>query len=274
MAFEHSTQRHRWMYSLGELSRLRKAAPLRDTTTHFLLKISQLCQFVNLDDIRVEATALMYFQRVYLRNDIQHDAPGLAPKTVVLACIYLAAKVEEWKTLRLESLLRRLAEIGAVRQKLVVETELKVLQAMSFHITVFHPFQCHSALLREISQTHNWKMRLSQNKQASVREVLTRGTDLIIFLEARSLQLLKRSYLMDACFLYSPAQLALASVIAACHMPGIRGSGCPSEDALTAMKHDIGLFVEGYFRKFPMFELLTEAVQGAARMMTETVDTS
>jgi hypothetical protein len=269
MAFIASTQRHQWFYSTSKLQELRNLAPLLPITKHYLLKLSQLCQFVEVPT-HIEATAMMYFQRVYLRHSIS-TTTDFIPQNVVLACIYLAAKVEEWKTNHLESLLRKLANIGAVQQQLVVKTELQILQAMSFHITVFHPFQCHDALIKEISQTHNWKSRLSQTKQAAVVGVLSRGTDLLKFLQARSLQLLKRSYMTDTCFLYSPAQLALASLIAACHLPGV-GVAAPNENEMMGVKTDVGLFVEGYFRKFKHYSLLVEVVQGAAAMMLEKLE--
>ena len=229
-----------------------------------------MCQVSHIP-LPVEATAIVYFQRFYLRTSGQPPpATPINPRHVVLAVIYLAAKVEEWKTGQLHQLLRALSQIGALEEKTIVQTELLVLQAMSFHITVFHPFQCHRALVREISQTHKWRGGLSQEKQRSVRDVLNSGGSnkpFLSFLERRSLQLLKRSYMTDACFLYSPAQLALAAVIAACHMPGSAGITCPNDEIVSAIKSDIGLFAEAYFRKFQEYEVLLQAVQSAAALM-------
>ena len=209
---------------------------------------------------------MVYFQRVSLRTSVQPTNESDL-RHIALASIYLAAKVEEWKTGHLEQLLRRLAEIGGVHRTVIVQTELKVLQAMSFHITVFHPFQCHNALIREISQTHKWKARLSQSKQHAVHDILNGGNkEMLLFLKNHSLKLLKRSYLTEACFLYSPAQLALASVIAACHVPGT-GAARPSDTDITALKEDVALFAEGYFLKLPNYESLAGAIQSAAALM-------
>jgi hypothetical protein len=91
------------------------------------------------------------------------------------------------------------------------------------------------------------------------------------FLNTRSLQLLKRSYMTDACFLYSPAQLALASVIAACHRPGSAGITSPSTAMMAALQSDIGLFAEAYFRQFHAYDHLLTAVKGATQLLIANV---
>ena len=175
--FPKSTQRNAWVYTTDQLSTLRSANTTSNTNTSlttkarlsYVLKVSHLCQYCEIP-LTVEATAIVYFQRFFLKATVVVD-----PKHVVLAAIYLAAKVEEWKTGALESLLNKLSNTGGVEPKQIVQTELLVLQAMSFHITVFHPFQCHRALIRELSQTHKWKGGLSQEKQRAVHDVLNNG---------------------------------------------------------------------------------------------------
>jgi hypothetical protein len=265
--FSNSTHRSSWFFTSKALAELQAISfTTQKQRRHYILKISQLCHDIQIPH-NVEATAMVYFQRFSLRTNIQ-STNQLDLKHAVLASIYLAAKVEEWKTGHFERLLRRLAEIGGVHRTIVVQSELKVLQAISFHITVFHPFQCHAALVRELSQTHKWKARLSQIKQHAVHDILNRGGDkeLLLFLKNHSLQLLKRSYLTDACFLYSPAQLALASVIAACHAPGI-GAASPSDTDIRALKEDVALFAEGYFLKLPYYKSLASAIQSAAALL-------
>jgi hypothetical protein len=91
------------------------------------------------------------------------------------------------------------------------------------------------------------------------------------FLTNRSTQLLKRSYMTDACFLYSPSQLALASIIASCHRPGSLGS--PSKEKMSSLKSDISLFAEAYFcDKASEYGKLINAVQGAVKLMIKTLE--
>lgn len=44
------------------------------------------------------------------------------------------------------------------------------------------------------------------------------------------------------------------------------------KNEMMGMKTDVGLFVEGHFRKFNHYSLLVEVVQGAAAMMLEKLE--
>ena len=104
----------------------------------------------------VEATAVAYFKRVYLRANLL-DRGLLRPQHAALACIYLAAKVEEeLSRITLGALARR----GGITQDVIIRSELAVLEALSFQVTVFHPFRSLDALLSELLQTLVWGTKL------------------------------------------------------------------------------------------------------------------
>lgn len=283
--FADSTQRHCWLFPAARLAELRAMGGAAEATpphgddntntnttrrlfpaeaaavrVHFETKIVQLCSTLDAPGA-VEATAVAYFKRVYLRADLLDRGP-LRPQHAALACIYLAAKVEEdLDRVSLGSLARQ----GGVAQDAIVRSELAVLEALSFQVTVFHPFRSLDALLCELPHTLVWGAklrRLTKRRKppapvdvmrdrmlsSTYTSVLRTHAGLHRFVRRRALQLLKRSYFTDAMFLYTPAQIALGCLVAACRWPGT-GADVPDVASIEMLKYELQLFVEGYFRE-------------------------
>lgn len=90
---------------------------------------------------RLSATAIMYFRRFYLNNSLLlHD-----PRIVMIACVYLAGKVEECQV--------KLQDIFAIHKDCTSDSllayERNLIQGLNFQLQVFHPQPCLYAMYED-----------------------------------------------------------------------------------------------------------------------------
>eukprot|EP00904_Undaria_pinnatifida_P004260 jgi/Undpi1/13835/HiC_scaffold_9.g03486.m1 len=111
--------------------------------SYYAKKIQETCGRDSADeDLRrsdkVQASAVAYFQRFYLSNSVlEHD-----PKILILTSIFLASKTEEQITN--VSLLAKATDRDDLQ---ILGKELILLQGLSFHLAVFHPYRALPALV-------------------------------------------------------------------------------------------------------------------------------
>lgn len=136
----------------------------------------------------VIGTAFSYFKRFYLYNSTM----DYHPKEILATCVYLACKVEEFNV----SIGQFVANIKGDREKasdIILNNELLLMQQLNYHLTIHNPFRPVEGFMIDI------KTRCSLANP----ERLRMGID----------EFLEKVFLTDACLLYAPSQIALASVL-------------------------------------------------------------
>ncbi|XP_075245297.1 cyclin-H-like [Convolutriloba macropyga] len=153
------------------------------------------------------ATACAYLKRLYLRNSII-DYPI---EKYYRTCIYLACKVDEFN-LTSDDFVRNFKQQGAsegVANEMVTEilkTELKLISLLQFSLIVHSPCRPQSGFLIAVKNYF-----INENKPEHVDEkvILTE----IDGLATKADSFVLWSLATDVCFLYSPSQIALASLL-------------------------------------------------------------
>ncbi|XP_072387025.1 cyclin-H [Diabrotica undecimpunctata] len=136
----------------------------------------------------VVGTAFHYFKRFYIHNSVMN----FHPKEIMVTCIYLASKVEEFNV----SIQQFVANIKGDRDKatdIILNNELLLMEQLNFHLSIHNPYRPVEGLLIDI------KTRTNLHDPERLRP----GTE----------HFLERTLLTDAILLYSPSQVALAAVL-------------------------------------------------------------
>lgn len=165
------------------------AADERLLLRQYELQLRDFCRRFNPPMPRsVIGTAFHYFKRFYLHNSVM----DYHPKEILVTCVYLACKVEEFNI----SIQQFVANIKGDREKasdIILNDELLLMQQLNFHLTVHNPYRPVTGLLIDI------KTRCSLKDP----DRLLPGIE----------ELLERTFLTDACLLYAPSQIALAAIL-------------------------------------------------------------
>ncbi|XP_008202058.1 cyclin-H isoform X1 [Nasonia vitripennis] len=135
------------------------------------------------------ATALHYFKRFYLRNSVM----DYHPKEILVTCVYLACKVEEFNV----SIIQFVANIMGDREKasdIILNNELLLMQQLNYNLTVHNPFRPVEGLLIDIK---------TRFPCPSNPEKLRPYID----------EFLEKVFLTDSVLLYAPSQIALAAML-------------------------------------------------------------
>ena len=156
----------------------------------------------------VEATAVTYFRRFFLRNSILEYSPSAIAQTA----IYVAAKVEE----HVEFDARQIATMLDGDAKGIRSMEMDMLRGLDFHLAVRHPYKPMKALCSLlVGTTPKGTEKPLTGKQCEA-------------LEAEAANIIRRSLVTDAIFCFSPAQIAVACARIACGN-STHGLGIPPE---------------------------------------------
>mmetsp|Transcript_5798 Transcript_5798/g.18112 ORF Transcript_5798/g.18112 Transcript_5798/m.18112 type:complete len:308 (-) Transcript_5798:833-1756(-) len=162
---------------------------------------------------RVMTTAHAYLRRFFLRRSIVEDDP----REVLLAAVYLAAKVEE-ERIDLNDLTRysRFSSEREAAERLILSNEEKILATLGYELVVRSPYRS----LRGITASlREWSP--GQNAHADVRREPAFSHEAVSLTEARARDFLCHALCSDAQLLYSPQQLALAGVLRGAAAAGI-----------------------------------------------------
>lgn len=136
----------------------------------------------------VLGTAFHYFKRFYVYNSVM----DYHPKEILVTCVYLASKVEEFNV----SISQFVANVKGDREKatdIILNNELLLMQRLQYHLTVHNPYRPVEGLLIDI------KTRALLNDPERLRPAID--------------DFLERSYMTDVCLLFPPSQIALAAVL-------------------------------------------------------------
>lgn len=212
--FSESTQRRFWMNdSLESLGKLRAEA--NKNASHAILKAGKCTQdslltieeetqlirsyLVNLREFcrkftppmpkSVIAIAFIYVKRFYLNESCM----TYSPMSICITCGYLACKVDEFN-LSIDQFVKNVKGDCRKAQKTVLSNELLLMKKLRFHLTVHLPYRAVEGFLIDI--------RARYPPAEDKTNLLT--TDIDDYLE--------KSMFTDACFLYTPSQIALAAI--------------------------------------------------------------
>ncbi|KAH9486787.1 Cyclin mcs2 [Psilocybe cubensis] len=214
-SYEASTQARNWRYSVDQLTRIRTSLnqaavgvirntfesdePGSSSNVSFLIadeevllvklyitKITQLCGLFRFPE-EVEATAITYLKRFYLKNTVMDWHPKNVMR--VLTALFLATKTTN-NPISLETYT---AHIPKTSPNDVLDLEFLVAQSLGFEFAVWH---AHRAL---------WGIWLDIQNLPSVTEKLQPE------LYDTALGHIRASRLTDAELIYTPSQIALAA---------------------------------------------------------------
>ncbi|CAM9431375.1 unnamed protein product [Ectocarpus sp. 8 AP-2014] len=163
---------------------------------YYAKKIQETCGRDSADeDLRrsdkVQATAIAYFHRFYLSNSVlEHD-----PKILILTCVFLASKTEEQMTN-----VNLLAKATGLDDLQILGKELTLLQGLSFHLAVFHPYRALPALVEGA-------------RLKAKTEGIPPQPERIMALHDGARAALDDIVVTDLPFLHPPSRLALAALL-------------------------------------------------------------
>ncbi|XP_033725500.1 cyclin-H-like [Pecten maximus] len=138
----------------------------------------------------VLGTALCYFKRFYASTSVM----DFYPKDIMLTCVYLACKVEEFNV----SIGQFVGNLKGDREKfsnIILTFELLLMGKLHYHLTVHNPYRPLEGLLIDI------KSRCTLIEDA---EKLRAYAEAFVDKSVAN---------TDACLIFSPSQIALAAVL-------------------------------------------------------------
>lgn len=214
--FHTSTQRQHWIftnpdeiheqrkgvnekYCRTQASKCKKKDPnsffLRETEERTILRyyehlLRDFCRkFRPPMPVPVMGTACSYFKRFYMNNTVMDHHP----KHIMLICVYLSCKVEEFNV-SISQFCDNLPRGSDGASETILNHELLVLQELNFQLTVHNPFRPLEGFLIDL------KTRYPLLKDP---EQLRRGAE----------EFLHRCMASDAVLLFTPSQISLAAIL-------------------------------------------------------------
>ncbi|KAK6994435.1 cyclin-H-like isoform X1 [Biomphalaria glabrata] len=136
----------------------------------------------------VIGTSLAYFKRFYVHNSNM----DYHPKDIMLTCVYLACKVEEFYV----PIGQFVKNLRGDREKFadaILSFELTLMSKLNYHLTVHNPFRPMEGFIIDIKTRY---------KDIQNIEIVRRTAE----------EFMERSLQSDACLIFSPAQIALAAL--------------------------------------------------------------
>ncbi|XP_015782721.1 cyclin-H isoform X2 [Tetranychus urticae] len=137
----------------------------------------------------VVGTAFQFYKRFYVNNSVM----DYHPKHIVVTCVYLACKVEEFNV----SMDQFVANVKGDRAKaadIILNNELLLMAQLKYHLTVHNPFRPIEGLLIDIKARF-----MNPGDVEKLRPQIDVFMNTVFF--------------TDACLLFSPSQIALASIL-------------------------------------------------------------
>ncbi|KAF9432065.1 hypothetical protein BGZ76_011308 [Entomortierella beljakovae] len=172
--YEQSTQFNYWRYT---------QTLLNDMRTKVNRSVIETIQ-QNINDEREQATAVMYMKRFFLQNTVM----DFHPKDVMLTCMFLARKTENF--------LMTIDEFSSVLKsspESILNLEFLVCKNLRFHFTIHHPYRPCLGFFYDM-------------------QAVTDNIEKLQMVYESALKLVDTSLYTDLCFLYQPSQIALAAM--------------------------------------------------------------
>lgn len=213
--FSTSTQRRQWMYEhpkqldehrhkanksagksilkAGKVTQDALLSPKEELyiLRNYLMILREFCRkFVPQMRKSVIATAFMYMKRFYLLESCME----YHPRNIGVTCAYLACKIDEFNV-SIEQFIKNINGDCKKAQKTVLSNELLLMKKLKFHLTVHTPFRALEGFLIDM------------------RARFTQARDKIDSISREEIEdFLDKTMFTDACFLYTPSQIALSAI--------------------------------------------------------------
>lgn len=211
--FSASTQRKFWLFeSPDDLDRLReksnrsaskdviktgKVQPEALLTPReelylirsYLINLKEFCRkFMPPMRKSVIATAFIYMKRFYLKESCME----YHPKNIGVTCAYLSCKVDEFNV-SIDQFIKNVNGDCLKAQKTVLSNELLLMKKLRFQLTVHLPYRAVEGFLIDLRARY---------PPVTTTDPMVPEID----------DFLDKAMFTDACFLYTPSQIALAAV--------------------------------------------------------------
>ncbi|CAG0919965.1 unnamed protein product [Notodromas monacha] len=137
----------------------------------------------------VIGTSYHYFKRFYLFN----SPMDFHPKEILVTCVFLASKVEEFNV----SIREFVQNIRGDKEKaidIILSLELLLMQQLSYQLQIHNPYQSAYGFMLDLKNRWN-------------------GLENVELLQPAIEEFISTTYRTDAPFIYSPSQIALAAVV-------------------------------------------------------------
>ncbi|XP_041356369.1 cyclin-H-like isoform X3 [Gigantopelta aegis] len=181
-------QRHHFLTSSEELSLCR----------YFEFIIKEFCaKFQPPMPKCVLGTSLIFFKRFYLNNSMM----DYHPRDMMLTCVYLACKVEEFYV----PIGQFVGNLKSNREKfadVILGFELLLMQKLHYHLTIHNPFRPMEGLLIDLK---------TRCRSIGDPERLRKSAE----------DFVDRSFVCDVLLIYAPSQIALAAILSSAAKEGI-----------------------------------------------------
>lgn len=156
----------------------------------YLVNLKEFCRkFTPPMRKSVIGTAFIYMKRFYLNESCME----YHPRNIGVTCAYLACKIDEFNV-SIDQFIRNVKGDCRKAQKTVLSNELLLMKKLHFHLTVHLPYRPVEGFLIDL------RARYPQARDKT--ELLVPEID----------DFLDKSMFTDACFLYTPSQIALAAI--------------------------------------------------------------
>ncbi|KAH9387659.1 hypothetical protein TYRP_008851 [Tyrophagus putrescentiae] len=147
------------------------------------------CKFKPPMPKNVISTSVHYFKRFYLNNSaMEHH-----PKHIMVTCVFLATKIEEFN-ITMDQFVSNIRGDKSKAAEIVLNNEMLLLNRLNYELTISHPYRPVEGFLIDIKTRYT---------ECTNPEHFRKHID----------QFLDKSFYTDACFLFSPNQLALFAII-------------------------------------------------------------
>lgn len=158
----------------------------------YLVNLKEFCRKFNPPMRKsVIASAFIYMKRFYLNESCM----DYHPRNIGVTCAYLACKVDEFNV-SIDVFIKNVRGDYRKAQETILSNELLLMKKLNFHLTVHLPYRAVEGFLIDL-----------RARYPPARDKLElMGSEIEDYLD--------KSMFTDACFLYTPSQIALAAV---CH---------------------------------------------------------
>lgn len=139
----------------------------------------------------VMGTAMCYFKRFY----VKHSVMDYHPKDIMLTCVYLASKVEEFNV----SITQFVGNLKGDRDKftnIILSFELMLMKKLHYHLTVHNPYRPLEGLIIDL------KTRYKSIEKSCIEKIRKLAEDF-----------LDKSLASNVSLVFAPSQIALAAIL-------------------------------------------------------------
>ncbi|KAM0751623.1 cyclin-like protein [Meredithblackwellia eburnea MCA 4105] len=150
--------------------------------TYYIQQVAALCNAFSFP-VQVQATAMSYLKRFYLRNTCM----DYHPKSVMLTCVFLATKTENYP-ISIDSFSGKIK----TKPEEILSLEFLVSQSLRFEYKVHHAHFAAQGLSLDLQNT-------------------PLPPDVVTETDSKAQSYIRHSRLTDVEFIYTPSQIALAA---------------------------------------------------------------